>query len=122
VSGKYPEALFLARVVVRFFFFQAEDGIRDPLVTGVQTCALPIFYETQEKKDFLYVLALALERRRILKRIGKGEEILELELVKEKRTFQIPMLKLGEEVISSLTEQVGRLLDGSLVESTEGGG
>src|SRR5438105_15438920 len=26
-----------------YFFFQAEDGIRDPLVTGVQTCALPIF-------------------------------------------------------------------------------
>src|SRR5207247_6646816 len=25
-----------------FFFVQAEDGIRDPLVTGVQTCALPI--------------------------------------------------------------------------------
>src|SRR5947208_13461688 len=25
-----------------FFFFQAEDGIRDDLVTGVQTCALPI--------------------------------------------------------------------------------
>src|SRR5438105_8415379 len=25
-----------------FFFFQAEDGIRDPLVTGVHTCALPI--------------------------------------------------------------------------------
>src|SRR5205823_9355487 len=27
---------------VSFFFFQAEDGIRDKLVTGVQTCALPI--------------------------------------------------------------------------------
>mgnify|MGYP006982555475 CR=1 FL=1 len=27
------------------FFFQAEDGIRDRLVTGVQTCALPIFSE-----------------------------------------------------------------------------
>src|SRR5438105_11102534 len=26
------------------FFFQAEDGIRDPLVTGVQTCALPISF------------------------------------------------------------------------------
>src|SRR5258708_30730899 len=26
------------------FFFQAEDGIRDDLVTGVQTCALPISY------------------------------------------------------------------------------
>src|SRR5258708_10716365 len=29
-----------------FFFFQAEDGIRDDLVTGVQTCALPIFAAT----------------------------------------------------------------------------
>ena len=28
------------------FFFQAEDGIRDRLVTGVQTCALPIFCNT----------------------------------------------------------------------------
>src|SRR2546425_1902469 len=29
-------------MVIFFFFFQAEDGIRDKLVTGVQTCALPI--------------------------------------------------------------------------------
>src|SRR5258708_11124283 len=29
-------------VTILFFFFQAEDGIRDDLVTGVQTCALPI--------------------------------------------------------------------------------
>src|SRR5882762_4348888 len=28
--------------MVFFFFFQAEDGIRDSSVTGVQTCALPI--------------------------------------------------------------------------------
>src|SRR5205807_3112158 len=28
--------------IVFFFFFQAEDGIRDYKVTGVQTCALPI--------------------------------------------------------------------------------
>src|SRR5689334_23643755 len=27
---------------IMFFFFQAEDGIRDGTVTGVQTCALPI--------------------------------------------------------------------------------
>src|SRR5206468_5073917 len=27
------------------FFFQAEDGIRDLIVTGVQTCALPIFLD-----------------------------------------------------------------------------
>src|SRR5207237_4416891 len=29
-------------VIFCFFFFQAEDGIRDSSVTGVQTCALPI--------------------------------------------------------------------------------
>src|SRR5216683_7560425 len=31
--------------MIVFFFFQAEDGIRDLIVTGVQTCALPIFSE-----------------------------------------------------------------------------
>src|SRR5229473_3572372 len=30
-----------------YFFFQAEDGIRDKLVTGVQTCALPIYEVAQ---------------------------------------------------------------------------
>src|SRR2546422_1088194 len=30
-------------VFLFFFFFQAEDGIRDVAVTGVQTCALPIY-------------------------------------------------------------------------------
>src|SRR2546430_12699135 len=29
-------------------FFQAEDGIRDLTVTGVQTCALPIFYQNPQ--------------------------------------------------------------------------
>src|SRR5688572_22547752 len=33
---------FLHLVRYRYFFFQAEDGIRDLTVTGVQTCALPI--------------------------------------------------------------------------------
>src|SRR3989441_2078269 len=33
---------FVCNVHIFFFFFQAEDGIRDKLVTGVQTCALPI--------------------------------------------------------------------------------
>src|SRR5256886_14678722 len=31
------------------FFFQAEDGIRDLTVTGVQTCALPIFWARNAK-------------------------------------------------------------------------
>ena len=39
------EEMLLAGIVwnyCRIFFFQAEDGIRDYKVTGVQTCALPI--------------------------------------------------------------------------------
>src|SRR6266545_6597105 len=32
----------MCSVLLFFFFFQAEDGIRDKLVTGVKTCALPI--------------------------------------------------------------------------------
>src|SRR2546430_8749579 len=34
-----------------FFFFQAEDGIRDLTVTGVQTCALPISACHSEQED-----------------------------------------------------------------------
>src|SRR2546426_10812569 len=33
-----------------FFFFQAEDGIRDYKVTGVQTCALPIYPKAQPNR------------------------------------------------------------------------
>ena len=33
----------LVCILFFFFFFQAEDGIRDHCVTGVQTCALPIY-------------------------------------------------------------------------------
>src|SRR5699024_5137116 len=35
---------FLVSASIVLFFFQAEDGIRDRNVTGVQTCALPICY------------------------------------------------------------------------------
>src|SRR5256885_10955922 len=34
----------LVDALFHFFFFQAEDGIRDYKVTGVQTCALPILH------------------------------------------------------------------------------
>src|SRR5262249_59432510 len=36
---------------VVFFLFQAEDGIRDWSVTGVQTCALPILLRCGERRD-----------------------------------------------------------------------
>src|SRR5260221_7551329 len=36
-----------------FFFFQAEDGIRYHCVTGVQTCALPIWSELQDLRPLI---------------------------------------------------------------------
>src|SRR3712207_8169933 len=41
-----------------FFFFQAEDGIRDIGVTGVQTCALPIFVNVATREESKEVLPL----------------------------------------------------------------
>src|SRR5215204_35761 len=38
-------------LIVFVFFFQAEDGIRDHCVTGVQTCALPIYAATEGAFD-----------------------------------------------------------------------
>jgi len=40
--------------MILFFFFQAEDGIRDLIVTGVQTCALPIY---EIKENILKILS-----------------------------------------------------------------
>src|SRR5207244_8685314 len=39
--------LSYGRGLCLIFFFQAEDGIRDDLVTGVQTCALPISHRPE---------------------------------------------------------------------------
>src|SRR5438132_13868895 len=40
-----------------FFFFQAEDGIRDHCVTGVQTCALPIFRQSRRARGGVFAEA-----------------------------------------------------------------
>src|SRR5699024_12229138 len=53
--------------ICSFFFFQAEDGIRDRNVTGVQTCALPI--SSQEKAS--KVLAFEIEHMLSQKNISK---------------------------------------------------
>src|SRR2546426_7860112 len=42
MGGASSSFLVVGDGVCFFFFFQAEDGIRDYKVTGVQTCALPI--------------------------------------------------------------------------------
>src|SRR2546429_4584552 len=45
VTVRVSVAVMTCAPTKHLFFFQAEDGIRDVAVTGVQTCALPIFLE-----------------------------------------------------------------------------
>src|SRR5207249_7051857 len=45
-----------------FFFFQAEDGIRDRNVTGVQTCALPIYLRPQQDDNFVLDTSEGIQR------------------------------------------------------------
>src|SRR2546427_5976311 len=55
-------------LVYVFFFFQAEDGIRDLTVTGVQTCALPISFDPA--RDLFAIL----RSRRMAKRSRAGSK------------------------------------------------
>src|SRR5690606_40685670 len=60
-----------------FFFFQAEDGIRDFHVTGVQTCALPILSPEQLEyaaSDVLYLHQLRDKLIFRLERDGRTKE------------------------------------------------
>src|SRR5688572_32882741 len=58
-------------------FFQAEDGIRDLTVTGVQTCALPISWLQRERLDHprWHLPGVA---RRIVERLRESRGVVEL--------------------------------------------
>src|SRR3712207_8918078 len=75
-------------VECKFFFFQAEDGIRDIGVTGVQTCALPIsplglerraallghleaVRDPVPRRGYIRLMAVLLEKRSEERRVGK---------------------------------------------------
>src|SRR5437762_8322695 len=53
-----------------FFFFQAEDGIRDTSVTGVQTCALPISLQ-YARKHGVTTVAITSNRHMAVARLAK---------------------------------------------------
>src|SRR5690625_6107316 len=53
------------------FFFQAEDGIRDGHVTGVQTCALPILVEKLRQNGIERVLMLTGDNQQTAESIAK---------------------------------------------------
>src|SRR5262249_59193389 len=61
----YSRELFMlsAAPLMLFFFFQAEDGIRDWSVTGVQTCALPILSDDERRPRLVDVSAQVMDGR-----------------------------------------------------------
>src|ERR1017187_10742820 len=81
-----------------FFFFQAEDGIRDTSVTGVQTCALPISKRIDGKKTAFFLdgedILLATEGMTVKKRykivrINAESVVIEDTEVKREQTLKI---------------------------------
>src|SRR5215475_1208527 len=70
-----------------FFFFQAEDGIRDFHVTGVQTCALPILEGEVPPADA--VSTLADKRLEVVRATIKKSKIDTARLLEDKRPPEI---------------------------------
>src|SRR5256885_5031393 len=69
----------LVVVIYVFFFFQAEDGIRDYKVTGVQTCALPIFRRVAAEMHGDVVLPFDLVPEMVL--VPRRQGIVDIELL-----------------------------------------
>src|SRR2546429_1233754 len=93
-----------AHYVAFFFFFQAEDGIRDVAVTGVQTCALPIFEQAglaQVRYAACHDLAQA---QAFLERVG-GPII--LKPVSGTGSDGVSLVRSGEELVSAFQVAMG---------------
>src|SRR5438552_11676800 len=67
-------ALFEISELPSAFFFQAEDGIRADLVTGVQTCALPIWAPRRPVRLLLHSQCRSASRERAKRGRPRSEE------------------------------------------------
>src|SRR3989440_7849799 len=104
-----------------FFFFQAEDGIRDLIVTGVQTCALPIFAAAAT------ALALVLFMLPVLPRIVPAEPFSWWSSDRSERTrcgegFGALRLGFGSDVIDATRAPWSALARGVLEAGGDEGG
>src|SRR3989475_2867881 len=115
-----------SRYACIFFFFQAEDGIRDLTVTGVQTCALPISHLEHHGYRVSLARTLADARRSLSGRDGPPDGLLldlhlpdgsGLDLLRELRsaagTRALPVMVLtaeGEERVLAEAERLGAAL------------
>src|SRR5260370_32213676 len=84
-----------------FFFFQAEDGIRDSSVTGVQTCALPIYLSEPAEIDDAGVSRAAGDDRFRLVLVREALDLLEVD------ALVLPAHPIGHDV-GPLARQIHR--------------
>src|SRR5207302_7242284 len=97
------------------FFFQAEDGIRDFHVTGVQTCALPIY--TQSNPGVAKAMAMKAADENTFALFGpvfSGSVLVSTEIA---RQAEIPNFVAGE-----ASAKIGRASCRERVEMSEGAG
>src|SRR5256886_12262121 len=87
-----------------FFFFQAEDGIRDLTVTGVQTCALPILLERLLERALCLVPG-RVGAQLLLGARGQVEPVGEPEGLREDQLHDIEQL---ENLLRSEERRVGK--------------
>src|SRR2546427_4013616 len=109
-TGAIPAAVCL------FFFFQAEDGIRDLTVTGVQTCALPIchfvldYLNAEQVRRTLKGIEQAKDRDVLVRRrIDSANRfvIKEIELRDEGRRFEERVRLYGADELAALLTDAG---------------
>src|SRR3989454_11082423 len=85
--------------MIVFFFFQAEDGIRDYKVTGIQTCALPIFdvHVQVFEGDQFHLGRLEFQGNTTTKdKVLRREIFLEEGDIMDMETFKQSLYKLGQ--------------------------
>src|SRR5258708_21250408 len=98
-----------------FFFFQAEDGIRDDLVTGVQTCALPIYFASRRLPHRAQLnvgerLQLASRGLRALLDAADVRREALVRLAERGLSIEAALASLGDEIEQQLAEEF-RIVD-----------
>src|SRR5207253_7079948 len=92
-----------------YFFFQAEDGIRDGHVTGVQTCALPIWrYTRAAVNDLLSRNGYAIEELRHVNPVGAAGWFMSSKVLRRSTLPAGPLNLFGRLVPRSEERRVGK--------------
>src|SRR2546430_9473874 len=97
-----------------FFFFQAEDGIRDLTVTGVQTCALPISLLSPFRG---VVQSVPVDQGKSVKMGDMLVEVADLGVVWVWAEFyenELSMLQLGQKVTTTAKSYPGQKFEGAI--------